>query len=433
MRQHAVVTLAAVVGLAALAGVAWRGRNEEGRLAGAAPAEAALPLAPLATPPGVTVQEVRVGESVIFAGMSAFAQEKLAYGSASGMTLYTYDGDTIANRSSCTGDCAREFVPATVPAGAEGQGDWGIVLREDGIRQWSHRGKPLYSYAKDRRVGDANGKNLNNEWHVLLVDPTAGRLIPDEIGIQEVAGANGMALVNRAGMALYAFDGAGAEPDPLLWAPVRAAEIARPAGDFAPADGADGSRQWAWQARKLFSFKGDVEIGDANGMGRDPHLQVALVERYFLPPEAALRLDQDRGAVLTTRSGMTLYSPERTTRPANGGHSARGGTRGDRNTGMAIGLTGCNAECEKIWRPFLAGDDAQTQGYWSVLTRPDGHRQWAFQGYALYTYAGDRQPGDMLGHDRYEKLLINDRSEPDSHGLRLYWRFAAQTSPFLGL
>ena len=48
-----------------------------------------------------------------------------------------------------------------------------------------------------------------------------------------------------------------------------------------------------------------------------------------------------------------------------------------------------------------------------MLTRPNGTRQWAYLGYALYTYDGDEKQGDTRGHDSFE---ITD---PNS---ALYWR-----------
>ena len=34
------------------------------------------------------------------------------------------------------------------------------------------------------------------------------------------------------------------------------------------------------------------------------------------------------------------------------------------------------------------------------MERPDGSRQWAYKGSALYTYAGDTAPGDIKGNNK---------------------------------
>ena len=57
-------------------------------------------------------------------------------------------------------------------------------------------------------------------------------------------------------------------------------------------------------------------------------------------------------------------------------------------------------ECLKIWRPFRASADAKSNGFWEVITRHDGIKQWAYKGYALYTYAGDKAPGQNRGKPR---------------------------------
>jgi hypothetical protein len=61
----------------------------------------------------------------------------------------------------------------------------------------------------------------------------------------------------------------------------------------------------------------------------------------------------------------------------------------------------CSRDCEK-WHPFLAPAGAQSQGFWTVADRADGTKQWTYQGEALWTYDGDKKPGDMNGNDDFE-------------------------------
>jgi hypothetical protein len=67
--------------------------------------------------------------------------------------------------------------------------------------------------------------------------------------------------------------------------------------------------------------------------------------------------------------------------------------------GIAIRTGGCDAACLKVRRPLLAPADAQSKGDWMVYTRPDGSKQWAFKGFALYSYTGDTRPGIVDGHN----------------------------------
>ena len=59
-----------------------------------------------------------------------------------GMTLYTFDNDS-AGKSVCNGGCAKNWPPLAAAADAKPQGDYSIVTRDDGSRQWAYQGKPL--------------------------------------------------------------------------------------------------------------------------------------------------------------------------------------------------------------------------------------------------------------------------------------------------
>ena len=86
---------------------------------------------------------------------------------AGGMTLYTFDKDaTGSGRSVCNGPCAANWPPLIAAADATAAGDWSIVTRDDGGRQWAYRGKPLYRWSKDQKPGDRTGDGFNNAWRL---------------------------------------------------------------------------------------------------------------------------------------------------------------------------------------------------------------------------------------------------------------------------
>jgi predicted lipoprotein with Yx(FWY)xxD motif len=85
---------------------------------------------------------------------------------AKGMTLYTFDRDTPNNgKSACNGPCADNWPPLMARDSDKAQGDYTIVTRADGSKQWAFKGKPLYLWAKDKKPGDKNGDGYNNVWH----------------------------------------------------------------------------------------------------------------------------------------------------------------------------------------------------------------------------------------------------------------------------
>lgn len=86
---------------------------------------------------------------------------------SNGMTLYVFDKD-VANsgKSVCNGPCATNWPPQYASDSDSASGDYSIITRDDGKKQWAVKGKPLYYWAKDQKPGDATGDGFNNVWHV---------------------------------------------------------------------------------------------------------------------------------------------------------------------------------------------------------------------------------------------------------------------------
>lgn len=82
-----------------------------------------------------------------------------------GMTLYVFDLDPLG-RSDCNGPCAANWPPLLAQDGDKATGDYTIVTREDGKKQWALKGKPLYTWSKDQKPGDKTGDGFKKIWHV---------------------------------------------------------------------------------------------------------------------------------------------------------------------------------------------------------------------------------------------------------------------------
>ena len=90
-----------------------------------------------------------------------------AYVGPNGMTLYTFDRDAAGSgKSVCNGPCATNWPPLAAGADAKPTGDWSVVTRDDGTRQWALKGKPVYYWIKDTKPGDRTGDGFNNVWRV---------------------------------------------------------------------------------------------------------------------------------------------------------------------------------------------------------------------------------------------------------------------------
>jgi predicted lipoprotein with Yx(FWY)xxD motif len=78
---------------------------------------------------------------------------------------------------------------------------------------------------------------------------------------------------------------------------------------------------------------------------------------------------------LTNAAGMTLYTFDKD----------------------AAGKSACNGPCATSWPPLMAGAGAAASGAWSIITRDDGGKQWAYKGKPLYAWTKDQKPGDKTG------------------------------------
>lgn len=86
---------------------------------------------------------------------------------ATGMTLYTFDRDSAGSgKSVCNGPCAANWPPLMASETARVSGEYTIITRDDGRKQWAFKGKPLYYWAKDQKPGDRTGDGFNNLWRV---------------------------------------------------------------------------------------------------------------------------------------------------------------------------------------------------------------------------------------------------------------------------
>lgn len=73
------------------------------------------------------------------------------------------------------------------------------------------------------------------------------------------------------------------------------------------------------------------------------------------------------------------------------------GTMAPWPAGMELPDLATRKACAQVWPPLYAADDAKPVGAWSIITRDDGKKQWAYDHKAVYTSVLDQQPGDVNG------------------------------------
>ncbi len=105
------------------------------------------------------------------ASMSASSPAKLMDGmlvGPNGMTLYTFDRDVAGSgKSVCNGPCATNWPPLMAAESDKPMGDYMVITRDDGKKQWAMKGKPLYYWIKDTKAGDKTGDGVQSVWHIV--------------------------------------------------------------------------------------------------------------------------------------------------------------------------------------------------------------------------------------------------------------------------
>ena len=370
---------------------------------------------PLSTPTGITLINV---VKVFPNATPQFLWRRL--GDAEGNPLYIYDKDTKANQSACTDDCAKEFPPFIAPDHAVAQGDWSLLTRSHNLKQWVYQGHPLYRYSGKDPAGEPHssetfvqgaadpawmnpGSDLyspRSGWRRASFSPEKTLSVPAGIALRDLEVAAGFGFVDATtGMVMYTLP--PSQKTSREWIPVSAPALGQKVGAFSSVIQEDGTKQWAYQGRKLYTYRGDYVAGEANGAFTNQGAQVAFALRNFTPSTITINQFSGRGPLMLTVDGLSVYTQSRY-HLQYGGRETRYGYNIPYNEAKSVGTRGCaNDDCTQVWRPVLAPANAVGSGFWEVATRADGSKQWTYKGSPLYTYIGDKNPGDVEGNNRH--------------------------------
>ncbi|MBZ0275888.1 MAG: hypothetical protein K8I60_07085 [Anaerolineae bacterium] len=301
---------------------------------------------------------------------------------ANGFTLYLFKNDEPA-KSNCAGDCAVNWPPLTVGEGerptldAGVPGRLGVITRDDGSRQVTYNGMPLYFFKNDAAAGDTNGQGRGDVWYV--VNPPLVSLGGNADLGDFLVGANGFTLYlfkNDAPGTSNCYDQCATNWPPVL-ADSADAVTTQPGivGTFGTIERTDGTIQVTYNDMPLYFFMNDAAVGDATGQGRNDVWYVVK------PLSVSVSSNADLGDFLVGPNGMTLYL----------------------FTNDTEGVSNCADQCAVAWPPLLVAEGETptagegVTGELSVITRADGGLQVAYNGVPLYYWINDVVPGDTTG------------------------------------
>jgi predicted lipoprotein with Yx(FWY)xxD motif len=354
------------------------------------------------------------------------------FADAHGHTLYEWKGDTKAGASQCNADryheiigagsvtyflpdyqtrptCQEVWPPFAATETSAPVGDWSVITRTDGSRQWAYKGKALYTFVDDSRPGEVNGVGVGRfiSARYPVAAPTDAPL-----GVVARPTAMGAVLMTGAGKALYTYRPQGVTKAACLgdclaaWRPMLAPAISQAHGDWSIVQGAGGG-QWAYRGKPLFTYAGDTRFGDLHGAAEAGWTLATLQAPLKPPSDIAVEMTVT-GPVYADHDGRTVYvwtcvdeAPDKEVCdiPASSG------------VANWRSLCGPAATCAATWRPVIAPAGARPVGAtWSIVAvdptgarqfasadQPDALKVWAYRGRPLYTYVGDHAPGDMYG------------------------------------
>jgi len=454
------------MGMLGLAAVALSACANVGNDARVAPVSASVSplaalIAPVETPPGVSVRITDLGAVFV---------------NAAGMTLYKWSGKVpctyqrpvpddslhILQRIYLevrTATCADQNQPFIAAADAQPVGDWKIIETADGLRQWTYQGLAVHLSRRNVLPGDVNenvipGLAVRRTYAIPLEAPLllppgmkatylrgSGVIVRsrDDKPLYTLDASRGRGLLQKAS---YGKDGVGLSMKD--WSPVGAGDLSKNIGPWKPVVQAGGSTGWSYRGQTVYTYERDHELRDIHGTLVEGAELVVLHAPPPKPPGLTVQLTL-LGPSYADAAGMTLYSFACVTNAPPGNAGRDKVLSCDHWTDPPIFREQFCAgpeRCGELWAPLVAPADASPRGgLWSVAVIPDPVKypmRWAqvdgvaektpgavkiytYLGRPIYTYKGDRAPGEIWGEDimrfsgtgRWTLLSVGEQAELD--------------------
>lgn len=316
----------------------------------------------------------------------------------------------IDTRPSCT----EKWPPVLAADDASDIGDWTIIERKDGRRQWTYKEQPLYTSIRDKQPADVlggTGRDYGGDDPAIRVPVGPPAKVPPGFSVKTTV--LGRMLGTHENYSVYAYDRDTATSTACTgecladWQPVLAPALARDSGDWTLLERSAGVRQWVFRGKPLYSHKRDTDTWSQEG--NDVAGWTNVFTQKAPPPPAHFTVQHSMaGDVLAGPDGKTIYT-------YNCGEDSADQLACDHPEDTQVYRIamcgGGDAErCLEFWPYVVAEENQQSANRLWTIVRIDpmtGHfaspdsdralRVWAYRDRPVYTFGGDEKPGDVHG------------------------------------
>lgn len=312
--------------------------------------------------------------------------------------------------------CAATWPPLYAADDAKPIGLWTVVTRTDGKKQWAYDKQPVYTSILDKRRGDTYGAtNIRRGGGDQPAEREPVGPPPNvPPGLNVVTTHAGRMVVNEKRYSVYTWDGDGPNKSNCVgdcarvWNPVTAPASAQPQGEWTIVQRSPSVRQWAFRKKPVYAFSEDTSA--ASLAGADVPGWHNVYTQMSPPPPSEMRVEMTlAGDVLADANGKTIYyytcgddsqdqmSCDTMDSPQVYRIAIAGGGDPERALKMwpYVPASASAKVPSQLWSIVYV--DPQT-GREAVANQAGALRVWAYRGRPVYTYAGDKAPGDIEGN-----------------------------------
>lgn len=310
--------------------------------------------------------------------------------------------------------CAKLWPPALAPDGAAPVGKWSTVRRGDGRLQWTYDEQPLYTSVRDRGAGEVLGGTsfkYGGDSPAIRVPVGPPSQVPPGFAVKSTT--RGRLLTTDTNASVYTFDGDSSTQTQChgrcleRWNPVRAPALAKPRGQWSVFERSPGELQWTFRGRPVYTHRLDQRSWSQEGSDQAGWSNIYMTRAPAFPESFTVQATL-AGQVLADKNGRTIYVY------VCGEDSAVQLACDHPDDTQVYRMAMCGAgdpkRCAQRWPYVVAGPDERSLSVtWRVMNiNPEtgrrvsagdssGIRVWAYRDRPVYTYAGDRKPGDVHG------------------------------------